>query len=77
MMRYIDEKFIETITISIFHLQFKENNENDMTAYGICFDFYYQPKPCQIEQNSSAAAADTRLAGYNEMSTFTILSNTQ
>ena len=37
----IHEKFIETITTSIFHLKFKENNENDMAAHGICFDFYY------------------------------------
>ena len=33
-----------------------------MAAHGICFDFYYRPKPSQIGQNSSAAAADTRLA---------------
>ena len=26
----IHEKFIETITTSIFYLKFKENNENDM-----------------------------------------------
>ena len=39
-----------------------ENNENDMAAHGICFDFYYQPKPRKIEQNGLAAAADARLA---------------
>ena len=33
-----------------------------MAAHGICFDFYYRPKPSQIGQNGSAAAADTRLA---------------
>ena len=48
------EKFIETITTSIFHLK-KETNENDMAAHGICLDFYYQPKPSQIGQNGSAA----------------------
>ena len=41
---------------------FKENNENDMAAHGICFDFYYWPKPSQIGQNGSAAAADAHLA---------------
>ena len=34
-----------------------------MAAHGICFDFYYRPKPSQIGQNDSAAAADARLAG--------------
>ena len=53
---------METITTSIFHLQFQENNENDMAAHGICFDFYYRPKPSQIGQNGSAAAADAPLA---------------
>ena len=33
-----------------------------MAAHGICFDFYYRPKPSQIGQNSSAAAADAPLA---------------
>ena len=28
-----------------------------MVAHGICFDFYYRPKPSQIGQNGSAAAA--------------------
>jgi hypothetical protein len=27
-----------------------------MAAHGICFDFYYRPKPSQIGQNGSAAA---------------------
>ena len=54
--------YIESITTSIFHLKFKENNENDMAAHGICFDFYYWPKPSQIGHNGSAAAADARLA---------------
>ena len=57
-----DEKFNETITTSIFYLKFKENNENGMGAHGICFDFYYRPKPSQIGKNSSAAAADAHLA---------------
>ena len=35
----IDEKLIETFTISIFYLKFKENNKNYMAAHGICFDF--------------------------------------
>ena len=35
-----------------------------MAAHGICFDFYYRPKPSQIRQNGSAAAADARLAGF-------------
>ena len=33
-----------------------------MTAHGICFDFYYRPKPNQTGQNGSVAAADTGLA---------------
>ena len=33
-----------------------------MAAHGICFDFYYRPKPRQIGQNGSAAAVDDRLA---------------
>jgi hypothetical protein len=45
------EKFIKIITTSIFCLEFKENNENDMVAHGICFDFYYWPKPRQTGQN--------------------------
>ena len=57
-------KFIETITTSIFYFKCKENNENDMAVHGICFDFYYRPKPSQIGQNSSAAAADACLAVY-------------
>ena len=61
----IHEKFIETITTNIFHLKFKENNENDMAAHGISFGFYYRPKPSQFGQNSSAAAADAPLAGFN------------
>ena len=32
-----------------------------MAALGICFDFYYWPKPREIGQNGSAAAADDRL----------------
>ena len=35
-----------------------------MAAHGICFDFYYQPKPSQIGQNSLAAAADARLDDF-------------
>ena len=38
------------------------SNENDIAVHGICFDFYYWPKPSQIGQNGSAAAADARLA---------------
>ena len=34
-----------------------------MAANGICFDFYYRPKPSQTGQNGSAAAADARLPG--------------
>ena len=33
-----------------------------MAAHGICFECYYRPKPSQIGQNGSAAAADARLA---------------
>ena len=33
-----------------------------MAAHGICFDFYYPPKPSQIWQNGSTSAADTHLA---------------
>ena len=33
-----------------------------MAANVICFDFYYRPKPSQIWQNGSAAAADASLA---------------
>ena len=38
---------------------FKENNETDMAAHGICFDFYYRPKQSQLGQNGSVAAVDT------------------
>ena len=38
-----------------------------MAAHEICFDFYYQPKPSQIGQNGSAAAADARLAVYKQI----------
>jgi hypothetical protein len=41
----------ENITSSSFYSKFKENNENNMTAHAICFDFCYQPQPCQIWQN--------------------------
>jgi hypothetical protein len=44
----------------IFHLK-KENNENDMSAHGICFDFYYWPKPRGTGQNGCRAFVDTRL----------------
>ena len=37
-----------------------------MAAHGICFDFYYCPKPSQIGQNSSEVAADARLAAISE-----------
>ena len=65
----IHEKFIETISTNIFNWKFKENNETDMAAHGICFDFHYRPKPSQIGQNGSAAAADARLADslYNPL----------
>ena len=33
-----------------------------MAAHGHCFDFYYQPKPSQFEQNGLAATTDARLA---------------
>ena len=56
-----NEKLIEIFTTSIFYSKSKENNENDMAAHGICFDFHYRPKPSQIGQNSLAAAADTCL----------------
>ena len=42
---------------------FKENNKTDRVAHGICFDFYYWPKPSQTGQNGLAAAADAPLAG--------------
>ena len=58
----IHENFIDTITTSIFHLELKENNENDMAAHWICFDFYDQPKSIQIEQKGLEAAADAPLA---------------
>jgi hypothetical protein len=44
----------------------KENNENDMAAHGICFDFYYRPKPSQIRQNDLALAADACLAARDD-----------
>ena len=37
-----------------------------MASHGICFDFYYWPKPSQTGQNGSAAAADAPLAGCND-----------
>ena len=33
-----------------------------MASHGICFDFYYQPKPSQTGQNGPGAAANARLA---------------
>jgi len=54
MMGGIHEKFIETVTTSILRSKFKENNENDMAAHEICFDFLNRPKPSQIEQNGFA-----------------------
>ena len=51
--------------MSIFHLE-KENNGNDMAAHEICFYFYYRPKPRQIGQNDSEAAADDHLAWHRE-----------
>jgi hypothetical protein len=61
---YVHEKFIATITTSIFHI-FKENNEIDMAANGISFDLYYWPKPSQIGQKGLAAAADAPLNGLD------------
>jgi hypothetical protein len=58
-MRYL----LKSSPSSIFHFKFKGKNENDMASHGICFDFYYRPKPSQIGQNGLAAAADTCLAG--------------
>ena len=40
----IHEKIIETMTTTILHLEFEENNENEVATHGICFDFYYRPK---------------------------------
>ena len=65
MMGY-SKKFIKTISTSIFYLKFKVNNENDIAAHGICFDFYYWPKPRRIGQNSCQAFVDTRLAGNTQ-----------
>ena len=42
------KKLIDTITTSNFFLKFKENNENDMAAHAICFDFCYRPQPIRI-----------------------------
>jgi hypothetical protein len=42
----------------------KENNENDMTAYAICFDFCYQPQPSQTRQIRCQAPAVTRLLDF-------------
>ena len=33
-----------------------------MAAHGICFNFYYQPKPWQSGQNGCQAFVDTCLA---------------
>ena len=42
-----------------------------MAAHGICFDFYYWPKPSQMWQNGSAVAADARLtAKIHEIESF-------
>ena len=37
----IHEKLIEIITTSIFYLEFKGSNENDMATHAVCFDFYH------------------------------------
>ena len=52
---------------------FKENNENDMAAHGICFDFYYQPKLSQIGENGLAAAASAHLAGSSDAQQLVII----
>jgi hypothetical protein len=39
MMGYPCEKLIETITTTIFYSKFKEKDENDMSAHGVCFNF--------------------------------------
>ena len=48
------------MTTTILHLEFEENNENEVATHGICFDFYYRPKLRQIGQNSLTAAADAQ-----------------
>ena len=44
------EKFIETITTSILYLEFKENNENDMVAYGFIFIFITGPSRSKLDR---------------------------
>jgi hypothetical protein len=44
---------IEIFTASIFYSKFKENNENDTAANGICFDF--RPSQQPIKQGRTAA----------------------
>jgi hypothetical protein len=52
---------LECITTSIFHLKFKENNENDMAAHAI----FIMAQAKLARQNGLTAAADSRLAGCN------------
>ena len=59
---YCHQYFFWWFSTSIFYSKFKENNENDMVAHGICFDFYYQPKPRQTGQNDCWAFVDICLA---------------
>ena len=37
-----------------------------MAEHGICYDFYYRPKPSQTGQKGSAAAADACFAVYSQ-----------
>jgi hypothetical protein len=45
---------------SIFYLHFKENNENNMAAHAIYFDFYYCQQQSTMAALPAKGFADTR-----------------
>ena len=58
-----DERFIETITISIFYSKSNVNNRNDMAAHSICAYLSFCQQPHKIELNSCQASADMPIEG--------------
>ena len=50
-----------------FRLKSKENNENDMAAHEIYFDFLPCRQPSKTEQNGCRAAADAHPTGVSKV----------
>ena len=66
---------IETITTTIFYLKFKENNENDMAAHAICFDFYYKSSQAASGTHSLALTVKPVILKPLKDSTSSVLHN--